>query len=1634
MQHHRFYVLITLCLLLFSTIGKTQTIWSDEKTLARTSAFPTNKQLPSEFRLLNLNAKELNRILKLANKALSCLEIPLPNGEFDCFNLQPTAILHPDLAKKLPNTQTFSGQSLRHPTSSMQMVWDGAEFHAIVLTQSGIVMIDKINNENKPYYVNYYLKDVPTEPFTCETDALSTIATDPIFKEETKRKITPLDTYTANARNSSIAVGTELKTYRLAMAVSAEQTIAIGGKVAAMNRVIQLTNDLNAILGRDLSIRFELIATNDELIFEDPVTDPYTNGGLNAYLTENVTFMNETVGAANFDIGHVINTTTGGLAFVGVVCATPWKAGGTSPNNIEVLSHEIGHQLGGTHTFNYCGGQGAGDFEPGSGNTILSYFGNCGVSNMPGEDLLQFHASSYQEIVSYMHFGGGATCSSNTNTGHHPPSVTVPPSSYTIPVSTPFKLTGSATDDGGQAALTYLWEQYDKGGSSPPQNPTGTAPIFRSLPYSNIPSRTFPELSKIVNGTTDLGETLPTYSRDLNFRFMVHDNHPDGGGVDFAELLLKVDEGAGPFEVNIPNDSETIWSAGQNRTVLWNVANTDAAPVSCATVNILASFDGGFTYPDTLAKGVSNDGEQVVVVPDTVNNQTRIKIEAADNFFFDISDANFEIISADTNDFILMANPEIQLFCAANTATFQIDLIALGMYNSPVNLSLSGLPNGLTADLPATVAPISTTTLTLNNLATLAAGNYVMTLTATEDGGVLSKTKDLQIIIKGMPATTKGNALNLDGDAYVTIPDNGNLYQFGANQDFSVEGWFKTTYSGFNGTIIAKRDSRQSRGAGWSVYMRSGAIRFAMGDGNDRIIQETPNTFNDGEWHHFAVAVSRTGGGKFQIYIDGHLEVEQNNLHVRNVNNDLPIGIGADSKQDFRFLGQIEELRTWKKALNPTEIREHQHRILPTCQPDLISYWQFNEESGDVLDVLSAYNGTNTGATRVPSTCPIGIGTANTQLEKEALVSFSNTDFQAKYEFLDGATVTATKLTNAPSGNGGILPADLPLEDQYWLLNRYEKDGNWQADLTFTTTESITAEDEVGPSSFKLYQRAFNSGGDWLALAHATAADATNNTLTFPNIATEGQYLISRTNETVMTVSTQQLGFCQATANPADNIQSYVIGGTGLIASISLTVTGNFEISLDASSGFSQSLTLSPTDGVVGLTKIFVRPTASTVSLDIGQITHTSDGATSQILDLALKAMGRTPSNLLDGTDGGYMTLPRNDALLFGANQDFTIEFWIHTDAINADPSIISNKNWSSGSNVGWGIFYLEGGWKVNINGTGGSRIDLNSSLPAINDGNWHHLAVVFDRDDQLNIYQDGELSNQILMASLDGKNIDSGLPINVFQDGTGAYSPNMNAKIDELRFWNIARTSEQIKARMNQTLSCLENGLVAYYQFNETEGECRDEIGGHHGTLRNGAVRNSSNVPINVVNDEACVDHRQLSDLISTGVYQFKAKDTLSSTADLMTGSEVEYLAGKVIILKPGFSVAAGGQFSARIATCELEVIQEDQSPSTHTVIQHSNRGLEASNSHLPPIELLVYPNPVGNNLQVQINTEVQEEVEIGIQNNLGMVLYQKKELIHEGFYQTNMQMTGFPKGMYWVKVRFMETGVWQTIPVVKN
>ncbi|GMU96052.1 reprolysin-like metallopeptidase [Ignavibacterium album] len=647
-------VLLSLQLFFSSGIFPQENLWTDKQ---ETEIVPAGERviIPHTYRTVTLNRSLLTNLLNQApmevpnfiSQETIEIELPMPDGSMQKFAFVESPVMTPELSAKFPEIKTYLAKGITDPYAVCRFDYTLQGFHAMILSPNGRVFIDPYSKGDIDNYISYYSRDYVKETalFDCELLLDESRQSEFDYLKENKL-LTP--------------TGPQLRTYRLAVATTGEYSTYHGGNVSSvMSAVVTTVNRVVGVYETDLAVRMVLVPNNDTLIFLNAATDPYTNNDGFAMLAQNQTTIDARIGAANYDIGHVFSTGGGGVAYLGVVCVNGSKARGVTgspqpigdPFDIDYVAHEMGHQFGGNHSFNGNAGACSGGnrnastaYEPGSGSTIMAYAGICSPQNLQNNSDPYFHVVNFDEIVSYTNFGSGNSCAVITNTGNSAPTVTVPAGGFYIPKSTPFALTGSATDPNGDA-LTYSWEEFDLGPAGHPNSPSGNAPVFRVFNPTPSPTRTFPKLSSLLSNTQVMGEILPSYARTLTFRLVARDNRPAGGGVNYAQMQFQVDGNSGPFVVTSPN-TNVSWPGLSAQTVTWNVANTNVTPVNCSNVNILLSVDGGQTYPFVLASNTPNDGSETVILPDNQTNTARIKVEAVGNIFFDISNVNFTIAAA----------------------------------------------------------------------------------------------------------------------------------------------------------------------------------------------------------------------------------------------------------------------------------------------------------------------------------------------------------------------------------------------------------------------------------------------------------------------------------------------------------------------------------------------------------------------------------------------------------------------------------------------------------------------------------------------------------------------------------------------------------------------------------------------------------------------------------------------------------------------------------------------------------------------------------------------------------------------------------------------------------------------------
>lgn len=578
--------------------------------------------------------------------------LPLPAGATERFEIWEQSVMHPELAAKYPEIRTYVGRGLDDAGATVRLDQTPAGFHAMVLSARRTMFIDPVHVGDDTRYVSYFKRprfaesaDRPEDGFPCE------VVEEPGVAAEIGRLV-------ATRENApTLRTGQELRTYRAAIAATGEYTTFHGGTVASgLAAIVTVLNRVTGVYERDVSVRMELIPNNDLIVYTNSATDPYTNNSGGTMLGQNQSNLDSVIGNANYDIGHVFSTAGGGIAGLGVVCRTGQKARGVtgllSPVGdkfaIDYVAHEMGHQYGGSHTFNGSEGSCSGNrtsssaYEPGSGSTIMAYAGICGSQDIANNSDDYFHLRSFLQITAYTQSGLGSGCPTVAVTGNSPPVPVAGNAGFTIPVETPFVLDGSATDPDDDA-MTYCWEEYDLGPAGHPDTPSGNAPIFKSFNPKTETFRTFPKLRDIRLNLHTIGELLPTYARTMNFRLTVRDNL---GGADWDATSVNVDAGSGPFLVT--SIGATPWNGGETRTITWDVAGTDVAPVSCSTVDILLSTDDGrdLVFDVPLLMGTPNDGSAVVNVPSMDVAEGRVMVRAADNIFFDFNDDTFTVTAA----------------------------------------------------------------------------------------------------------------------------------------------------------------------------------------------------------------------------------------------------------------------------------------------------------------------------------------------------------------------------------------------------------------------------------------------------------------------------------------------------------------------------------------------------------------------------------------------------------------------------------------------------------------------------------------------------------------------------------------------------------------------------------------------------------------------------------------------------------------------------------------------------------------------------------------------------------------------------------------------------------------------------
>lgn len=216
------------------------------------------------------------------------------------------------------------------------------------------------------------------------------------------------------------------------------------------------------------------------------------------------------------------------------------------------------------------------------------------------------------------------------------------------------------------------------------------------------------------------------------------------------------------------------------------------------------------------------------------------------------------------------------------------------------------------------------------------------------------------------------------------------------------------------------------------------------------------------------------------------------------------------------------------------------------------------------------------------------------------------------------------------------------------------------------------------------------------------------------------------------------------------------------------------------------------------------------------------------VLSLSVKAQFSGHALYFDGVDD-YVSMGQDT--IFNVGNGVTYEAWINPDTTFFGVVINKWSNFFEDKQFGiWGnsvMFYLH-------NVFGGVHLVSSPSIPL---HQYTHIAATYDDSTRIaKIYINGVLDTS--------KSVGSGVsnssePLFIGSN-PARFGNTMPFKgiIDELRIWNIARTDSAIQSTMNQSLNGNEEGLIAYWKFDEGTGTITFDATSNqnHGTI-NGAT-----------------------------------------------------------------------------------------------------------------------------------------------------------------------------------------------------
>ena len=618
---------------------------------------------------------------------------------------------------------------------------------------------------------------------------------------------------------------------------------------------------------------------------------------------------------------------------------------------------------------------------------------------------------------------------------------------------------------------------------------------------------------------------------------------------------------------------------------------------------------------------------------------------------------------------------------------------------------------------------------------------------------------------KALHITNEHGSSSAAGENYLQFPEAGSL-QLGSD-DFSISLWYKSS-SGTEdgGAIITNKDYASGGNDGFALGSFTSNVRanFTPQEGSRHDLYDVSSI--DGAWHHIVVTYDRDG--MMSAWRDGELVKQTDISDDAGKSIDFStMSIGADCNGSYALLdSSIDELYVYSGLLQEEDIQR-----LYDAGDDEVLYLNF--DAGNAMDQSgSGHDGNAVNVT-----------------------------------YDEGVLGKGAHIVNPEGSSSADAVSYIDLGDQIHL---------GAEDFTISFWYQSSTGNESGGTVISA--KDYNSGSnDGFAIGSFTdelrvnlAFDGTRKDIYFTPV--DGQWhhsavtfdrdgLMSAYTDGAL-VSTSDIS---AFAGKSVDIGSLVIGADGYLRNALLdSVIDEVKIFTSAKSAeqirdlyeevHSQISEPLPEDGEVLYAAFDGNSEDSS-----GRGNHGSAQGDVEYVEgirgSALHIVNENGSTSAKAEQ--YVDFGNRSDLKFGS-EDFSLTYWVRSDnGESSGGALISNKDWSSGSNQGFTVGNFDNGFRVNFTAQGSSRRDLYGISPI--DGEWHFMVINFDRDGQMTSYMDGVQSVSADISADAGRSID----VTNFVVGADGYFCNglNDALIDELHVYKGLQDPDSLPLRYAQDL-----------------------------------------------------------------------------------------------------------------------------------------------------------------------------------------------------------------------------------------